>query len=110
MVDKRETPMQIPLNWEVPDELMTKFTNNVVVQNSGEVFILSFFETLPPVILGTEVEVANQLKNISSIKAKCVGRFIIPASIFPAMAQVMMENYNKYEKSREEGSGSDGFN
>lgn len=86
---------KIPINWEVPNSIVTRFVNNVTVQSSEDYFTISFFEIVHPLIIGTSEEVAKQVENIESIKAVCVGKFVIPASVYPSVVQLMNDKLKR---------------
>lgn len=74
---------QIPIDWKVPPSITTRLATHFIVQTTpqGEV-ILSFFEIIPPIIMGTPAEQDAQLTKIKVIEAECVGRInITPARL-----------------------------
>ena len=87
---------QVPLKWEVSDNIVSRFVTHVTVQFNDDYFVIAFFETLPPLLIGSGEDVARQLENIASVKAQCVGRFIVPASVYPGIVQAITETQKKY--------------
>lgn len=85
----------LAIEWEVPDHTETIFSNNVIVQHTDQEFILSFFVTFPPIILGD----TRKLESLDSIKAKCVSRIVLTPEKMKSLIQAMQINYQKYEES-----------
>jgi hypothetical protein len=44
MAEKETSRILLPIEWHVPDELVTRYANNLLVQHTEHEFILSFFE------------------------------------------------------------------
>jgi hypothetical protein len=48
MAEKDTSRILLPIEWHVPDDLVTRYANNLLIQHTEHEFILSFFEILPP--------------------------------------------------------------
>jgi len=104
MQDKLDSISSVQLTKEVsvkytfPEDLKTQFVSNLVIQHEPGIFILSFFETLPPFILGeTEEEKRMVLEKIEFIESKCLARLIITPEKMEAFIKAMSENLNAYK-------------
>ena len=97
--------LRIPIEWEFPDGLISRYANNFVVQHSETEFVIQFFEILPPILLGTPDRIQTQIEQIKTIRAECVGRIIISTEKMPEFIHVLQENYEKF-LSKKEGSGA----
>ena len=84
------------MEWIFPEDIITRFSNNIVIQHSESEFILSFFETRPPLLIGEES--IEKLKNVKSIPAECVARIVIPVGRMPGMVEAIQTNFEKYLK------------
>jgi hypothetical protein len=82
----------------VSDSIVTRFVNNATVQFNDDYFIIAFFETLQPLLIGSDEDVAKQVEGIESVKAECVGRFVIPASVYPGIVQTIAETLKKHSE------------
>ncbi|MGE0884361.1 MAG: DUF3467 domain-containing protein [Blastocatellales bacterium] len=102
MSNKEKTSArEIKLQRVFPDNLQSHFVTNMVVQNQPDMFILSFFEVWPPVILGeTEEEQQQQIESIGQIEAKCVSRLVVTPQHMKEFLHVMAENLRKYEEMK----------
>lgn len=85
----------LAIEWDVPDHTEAVFSNNVIVQHTDQEFILSFFVTFPPIILGD----TKKIESIDSIKAKCVSRIVLTPEKMKSLIQAMQINYQKYEEN-----------
>ncbi len=103
MTEKKEKTIQVPIEWHSPENLMSHYANNMVVQHTPHEFIVSFFETRPPLILGDIEKHAEQLKSVRSL---CVARLIIAPERMGEFIKVLQTQYQDYlaDKSDEEAS------
>ncbi len=91
----------IKINWVYPPEMSSYFSDNFVVQNQKDHFILSFFEVINPAILGSKEERQAQLEGLNDIDAKCISRIIVTPKKLKDIIDVLNENYNNYLKKSE---------
>ena len=103
-----ENPNLIPMRveWQIPDDFPTPNATNIVVQHTQHEFIISLFEILPPVLVGTQEEQRQQARDLASLKAKCVARVIIAAGRMPEFLQVMQEGYATFAAGLGKGSST----
>lgn len=62
----------------------------MVVQNTGQEFIISFFDLKPPLIVGTPSK--EVLDNLKSIRAECIARVIVTPSRMPKFVEALQTN------------------
>jgi len=43
----------LPIKWQIPEDLISRYATNLVVQHTEHEFTISFFEAEPPILLGT---------------------------------------------------------
>lgn len=96
------TQMQIPIEWHVPDDVEARYVTNVVVQTVEHGHLISFFQTLPPIVIGGPAEVESQLKELKSIRAVCVARIIVASEKIPGIIQALQGNLNRLAENTEE--------
>lgn len=63
---------EVPLKYVVSDDLRMAFSDGSTIQHTESEFIISFFQTMPPILL-TDAD-RNNLKGVSSY---CVSRIVI---------------------------------
>lgn len=102
MSNKHDQGVQLPIEWYVPEDLLSCYANNIVVQQTPHEFIISFFETLPPLIIGSLEEQKHQLEGLKSIRAKCVARILVNPNRMGEFIQALQQTYAGYVKRKEE--------
>jgi len=92
----------LPLEWHIPDGILSRYVTNIVVQHTEHEFIISFFEVRPPIVLGSDEEKEAQLKQIDSVRAECVARIVVAADRLPDFIRVLNENLATYRSRFDE--------
>jgi hypothetical protein len=95
----------VPLRWVCPEGLVSRYATNMLVQHTDQEFLLSFYEAVPPVVLGSQEAREESLKSIESIDATCVARIIISAKRMPVFAEAIrstLEHYNSIMLAQKE--------
>jgi hypothetical protein len=99
MVAKKETAKKekiaIPLEWYVPEGMMTPLAFNMTVQTIEDVFKVSFFEVKPP------IQTDESAPHPSKVRADCVASvFITPDKLakFIEVLQKQLDNYKLKNK------------
>lgn len=87
----------LPIEWYFPDDLISQYATNLLVQHSENDYYLSFFEMIPPVLLGTDEEKDSQLKQIESVRAKCVARIIVSGKKLPGFVKAIQDNLERFQ-------------
>ncbi|MFQ5758873.1 MAG: hypothetical protein ACE5IF_04280 [Candidatus Bathyarchaeia archaeon] len=88
---------EIPLEWRIPEDLETHFATNIVISHSKGEFFLTFFEVVPPIILGD----VDKLAALKSVPAQAVARIAIAADRMEGMIDALKRNLESYRKSKE---------
>lgn len=91
----------VPIEWHVPENIVSQYATNLVVQHSEHEFRLYFFEIQPPLLLGTPEERQAKLEQIESVRAECVARIIVAAERMPEFVRVLQENLDRYLSKEE---------
>jgi len=89
MPDQKPEQVAVPIQWHVPEDLTCQYATNLVVQHTEHEFVISFFRTAPPLIVGTPEETRAQLEQIGYVRADCVARIVVAASRMPDFVQVL---------------------
>ncbi len=103
MSGKTEKEITAKLNFVFPKELKSYFSDNFAVQHQKDHFILSFYEVMHPVILGTEEERISQIKNMKEIDATCISRILVTPEKLKDIIKVLNENLATFEARKKEG-------
>lgn len=86
----------IPIRWHVPDNLISKYATNIIVQVSENEFVISFFELPPPLILNP----AEDLPKLDSVTAQCVARIIVANNKMPEFLDVLTRQVAAYKEKK----------
>jgi hypothetical protein len=113
MVDKKIEGKELLIEWHVPENLKSNYATNMVVQYTGEEFVISFFEVKPPIILGSPEEIKSALPKLESVRAECLAQIIVSPKrmkkFIKAMQthldQVLSNIENKKEETNDPISG-----
>lgn len=96
MTEEEREGLALPLEWHVPEDVSSRYATNLIVQHSEHEFIISFFEAVPPLVLGEPEEVRTQLEKLGTIQARCVARVIVAAGRMPEFVRVLQGNLENY--------------
>ena len=96
MAEKQEQFVKLPIEWHSPEELVSRYANNIIVQHTPHEFIVSFFETRPPLVVGEPEELAKQLESMKSVRSVCVARIIINPDRMGEFIKALQVNYQNY--------------
>jgi hypothetical protein len=91
--NKEETKiieMELPIKWHVPDTIITRYANNMVVQTLENEIKLSFFEMKP------DIRTDPKMGPPSEVLAECVASVIVSPAKFPKFIEAMQTQYAKY--------------
>ncbi len=91
-----QQPLAVRLQFEWPEDLMSRYATNFVAQHTLYEFTLSFFEVLAPVLLGSPEENRKQLAGLENVPAKCVARIILSPNGMLELIGVLQRNYQMY--------------
>ena len=87
--DSPVVPREVPLQFTVDRSIATKHTTNLVIQSSEQEILLSFFEAVPPIIVGSPQQIEEALKKATSLEAQCVARLVVTPSKFAEFVQIL---------------------
>lgn len=90
-----ENQVLLPIDWNVPDDLVARYATNMIVQRTKDEFIISFFEVKPPILLGKPNEIVEQAKYLNSVRANCVAQIIVSADRMPDFVKALERNLGK---------------
>jgi hypothetical protein len=80
----------VPIKWNIPDNIITRFASNMVVQLLENEFKISFFEVSPDIQLGLDNKVPNE------VQANCVASVIINAEKLPIFVDALQKQCEVY--------------
>lgn len=92
----------VRVEWHVPDTIVSQYANNVFVQQGQYEFVISFFETQLPMILGTPEENRTQLMQLESVRAECVARIVVAPDLVKQIIQALQTSLDTYQTTKRE--------
>lgn len=84
--------VQLPLKFIVPENIITRYANNVVVQLLENEFKISFFETNPEIKFNR-----NDIKQ-KEVETKCVASIIMSPAKLPSFIGALLQQKDLYTK------------
>ena len=87
--------MQLPVEWHYDPGIVSRYTNNLMVQVGQRECYLSFFELRPPVLAGSQEDIERQAKEIKSVRAECVARVVMAHELLPSIIQALQNVWEK---------------
>lgn len=86
--DKRV--VNIPLKWYIPDNIITRFASNMIIQTIESEFKISFFEIKPEILLQPSEPPPKE------VRAECVASVIVTPERLPKFIDVLQRHLNRY--------------
>lgn len=107
-LDEEHYERAIPTTWIGAEDLPVLFVNTFVgqIQPQEGVFYLSVGQTLPPALIGTPQEQAEQLEQIAYVPVKPVARLALTRSRMEELVTILqmnLENYDQIMQQMREG-------
>lgn len=78
---------EIPLRFEIPPGMVSRYAHHMLVQGGENEVTLSFFELILPLLVGTPDEQMAIAKK--GVKAECVARIVIAKSRYADFVRAM---------------------
>jgi len=87
---------RVPIEWYIPENLMTVFASNMVIQKiENSFFKLSFFEIKPLIQLDESAPAPTK------IRADCVASVIVTPDKLPRFIEILQKSLDKYVAKQE---------
>lgn len=100
--------LSLPIDWHVSENIQSRYASNVFVQAGEQEVFLSFFETIPPILIGSPEENRAKLLELGAIRAECIARIIVNPELVPKLIQALQTTLDGYlaVKRTQEGESS----
>lgn len=105
-IEEQPGELTLKIDWNIPDDIVTKFATNVVVQMLENEFKVSFFEAKPEIVLGDEIKL-KAIKDKGTVRADCIGSFIVTADRMPNFINAMKKVFDIYESRQSNTLGKE---
>lgn len=91
-------PLNLQIDWKVPENIVRRYATNMVVQTGENEIFVSFFETVPPLFIGSPEEIEQQASKTKTIPANCVAAIVISPEKIPSFVDALQEIYARYKE------------
>jgi hypothetical protein len=95
MDNPEEFGVNKPIEWFVPDNIVSKYATNITIQRTENEFIISFFEIVPPLFVGSPEYIKENLEKLENIRANCIARIIVSERRMAAFSKTMLDASNR---------------
>ena len=92
--------ISLPLDWHTREDIQSQYANNVLVQAGQYEIVISFFETMLPILIGQPEENKNKLEELGAIRAELVSRIVISPELVPVLVQALETGLESYQQAR----------
>jgi hypothetical protein len=108
-MDEENLQRDIPTAWIGAEDLPVLFVNTFVgqVQAQEGVFYLTVGQAVPPALIGTPQEQAEQLKQIAYVPVKPVARLALTKPRLQELVGILQANLDQYEQIIQQMGGGD---
>ncbi len=93
--DKKNEGIVLQVDWHIPDDIVAKYATNMLVQRGENEYYISFFETKPPLLMGTPEQISKKASGLKALNATCVAQIIIAADKLPSFIEALQDIMKK---------------
>ncbi len=106
-MDEENVQRDVPLTWIGADDLPVLFANTFVgqVQAQEGVFYLTVGQFVPPALIGTPQEQAEQIEQIAYVPVKPVARLALTRARLQELAALLQTNLDQYDQIMQQMEG-----
>jgi hypothetical protein len=97
-----EVSKELSIEWYVPADLVSRHATNIVAQYAEGEYIISFFEIVPPMVLGEPEERLKQIEQLASVRAQCVARIVVPMHKMESFIGVLVQTFTNVTSNMSE--------
>jgi len=94
----------IPMVWNFPDDLLSGYATNILVQTGEQELFISFFELQQPVVLAPE-----DVAKIESVNAECIARIIVTPERLSKFIEALQKQLDTFNAKKAATQKSNGF-
>lgn len=104
-----QNTIRIPVDYQVPDDATPSYVNNLVIQHTESEFVIHFFYTRLPIILGESDEalLKEKLTRIEAVHPQFVKSIIVSPQKMQDFIDALQGNLDKFTaEQRNDESGA----
>jgi hypothetical protein len=87
---------EVPIKWNIPDDIITRFTNNIIIQKVENVFKISFFEVKPDIHLGSSKDTTT-----TEVQAYCVASVVMTPNKLADLKRILERQLELFQTKDE---------
>ena len=92
--NQTKIPLKVPIEWNIPDYIITRFASNMVIQTIENEFKILFFEINPEICLGPSDKIPDKAM------ANCVASVIVTADRLQGFIDILQKQLDKWSKRK----------
>lgn len=81
--------------WNFPEEALSRYATNLLVQTGEQELYLSFFEARPPVLLAPK-----DLEALESVTAECIAQIIVTPERLAKFIEALQQQLDVFNKKK----------
>ena len=85
----------IPVVWNFPEDTLSGYATNLLVQTGEQELFLSFFETRPPVLFDPA-----DAEKLESVTAECIAQIIVTPERLAKFMEVLQQQLDAFNTKR----------
>ncbi len=85
----------VPTVWNVPDDLLSGYATNMLVQIGEQELYISFFELQQPVLLAPE-----DITRLESVHAECIARIVVTPERLTGFIDVLQKQLDAFKAKK----------
>ncbi len=100
---KKPQERNIPMVWKLPDDLLSGYATNMLVQTGEQELFISFFEIQHPVML-----VPEDINKLESVNLECIAKIVITPERLATFIEVLQKQLAAFNEKKLKGKPSNG--
>ena len=88
--------LKLPLVWMDSDAPAVLYANQFALQRSGGDLFLAVGQLVPPLLLGSQEEQRDQLKQLSFVPVRIVGRYLVTLGEMRELADLLKRHLERF--------------
>lgn len=87
----KSKPRQVPIEYYMPDDTITQYSDGLIVRHTPDVFIMSFLQLQHPLAFAQE-----DIAKITKVKSKCIAQITLTPKAMRNFLDAMQTNFGRY--------------
>ncbi len=92
---KKAQDRVIPIVWSFPEESLSGYATNLLVQTGEQELYISFFETRPPILI-----VPEDVEKVENITAECIAQIIVTPERLAKFIEALQQQLDLFNKKK----------